>query len=80
MVIEGHTDADGEEAHNLDGSQRRAAAVVVWPPKRGVDPARLTPVGKGEAEPVADSEPSAGKALNRRVAVGPGARSVPAHD
>ena len=72
MAIEGHTDSDGSEAHNLDLSQRRAEAVVAWLVERGVDAGRLRAVGKGEAEPVADNETSAGKALNRRVEVGPG--------
>ncbi len=71
MLIEGHTDADGTDEHNRDLSQRRADAVVAWLVERGVDPARLISQGRGEAEPVADNETSAGKALNRRVEVGP---------
>lgn len=71
MVIEGHTDADGTEEHNLDLSERRARAVVTWLVERGVDAGRLTAQGRGEAEPVADNATSAGRALNRRVEVGP---------
>ncbi len=71
MVIEGHTDSDGGEEHNLDLSERRARAVVAWLVERGVDARRLTAQGRGEAEPVADNATSAGRALNRRVEVGP---------
>lgn len=72
VVIEGHTDSTGAEDHNLDLSQRRAQTVVAWLVERGVDAARLTPVGKGETEPIADNESSAGRTLNRRVEVQPG--------
>jgi OmpA-OmpF porin, OOP family len=71
VTIEGHTDSEGSEAHNLDLSLRRAEAVAAWLTTRGIDPARLEPVGKGEAEPVADNASSAGRALNRRVEVAP---------
>lgn len=67
IVIEGHTDADGSEAYNLDLSQRRAASVVRWLTERGIDAARLLPEGKGEAQPVASNDTADGKALNRRV-------------
>lgn len=67
VTIEGHTDAQASDAHNLELSQRRAAAVVAWLTARGIDAGRLTPEGRGEAEPIADNETSAGRALNRRV-------------
>lgn len=69
VTIEGHTDSDSSDAHNLDLSQRRAQAVVDWLVGRGIHAGRLTPVGKGEAEPIADNGTSAGKAANRRVEV-----------
>ena len=71
VVIEGHTDSDGSDKYNLDLSSRRAEAVVEWLIDKGVDAANVTPAGKGEAEPVADNETSAGKASNRRVEVQP---------
>lgn len=71
VVIEGHTDSDGSDAHNLDLSQRRARSVVKWLTERKIVPARLTPRGKGENEPIADNESSAGRAMNRRVEVEP---------
>jgi OOP family OmpA-OmpF porin len=65
--IEGHTDSDGEDAYNLDLSNRRAQSVVNWLVAQGIDATRLGPVGKGEAEPVASNDTADGKALNRRV-------------
>ena len=69
VVIEGHTDADGEDGYNLDLSDRRAQSVVAWLAERGIDAGRLTPQGLGEAEPVASNDTADGKALNRRVDV-----------
>ena len=71
VVIEGHTDSDGSDEHNLDLSQRRAEAVVAWLVERGITDSRLRPVGLGEAQPIADNDTSAGRALNRRVEVRP---------
>ncbi len=69
VTIEGHTDADGKDAYNLDLSARRAATVVAWLVEAGIPASRLRPVGKGEAEPVASNATADGKALNRRVEV-----------
>ncbi len=69
VIIEGHTDADGEDAYNLDLSGRRAQTVVAWLVEHGIGAERLTPQGKGEAEPVASNATADGKALNRRVDV-----------
>jgi outer membrane protein OmpA-like peptidoglycan-associated protein len=69
--IAGHTDWDGTEDHNLELSERRAQAVVRWLVERGIPLARLSPVGFGESQPIADNESSAGRALNRRVEIIP---------
>jgi len=71
VIIEGHTDSDGSDAHNLDLSRRRAQSVVKWLTERKVAATRLTPRDKGETEPLADNESSAGRAMNRRVEVEP---------
>ena len=69
LNVVGHTDSQNSDSYNLDLSQRRAKAVVTWLTEHGVAEGRLTPVGKGEAEPVADNGTPQGKALNRRVEV-----------
>jgi outer membrane protein W/outer membrane protein OmpA-like peptidoglycan-associated protein len=66
-LIEGHTDSIGTEAYNLKLSDRRAKAVYDYLTSRGVDPARLSSIGHGEAKPIADNATAEGRQLNRRV-------------
>lgn len=68
-LISGHTDDQGNSAHNQTLSQNRAAAVIVWLKVHGVDPGRLTPQGFGASRPVADNATANGRALNRRVEI-----------
>ena len=68
VKIIGHTDADGNDAANLDLSKRRAAAVKASLAKDfGIDESRMETDGKGESEPIDKNETPAGKANNRRV-------------
>jgi outer membrane protein OmpA-like peptidoglycan-associated protein len=69
VEIEGHTDSDGDDASNLDLSQRRAEAVVAYLTDQGISASRLTAVGKGESEPVADNASAAGRQQNRRSVI-----------
>lgn len=68
LRVEGHTDSDGDEAHNQELSERRAAAVERYLVERhGVDDARLETAGLGASQPVADNGSAEGKQKNRRV-------------
>jgi len=69
VLVEGHTDATGPEAYNLDLSERRAQAVVHHLEAVNVDPARMRIMGYGESQPVADNATVEGRALNRRVEI-----------
>ncbi len=69
VLIEGHTDSDGSDDHNLQLSERRASSVKAQLLAQGVKPARLTTVGYGEAQPVAENGTTTGKAQNRRVEI-----------
>jgi OOP family OmpA-OmpF porin len=67
VLVEGHTDSVGSDAYNLALSDRRAKAVFDYLTSRGVDPARLKSVGKGEADPIASNDTEEGRQQNRRV-------------
>ena len=65
--VQGHTDNTGSAASNMKLSQKRAQAVVDRMVKLGVPASRLTAVGKGQEEPIADNDTEEGRAKNRRV-------------
>ena len=65
--IEGHTDSDGDDAHNLQLSEQRALAVKDALIELGIEGTRLQHKGLGETAPVAGNESPEGKANNRRV-------------
>ena len=68
LSIEGHTDSDGTDEHNLTLSQDRANSVrdyLVSTYK--IDAARLEAKGWGESKPIDSNETAEGKANNRRV-------------
>ncbi len=76
IEVQGHTDERGDDAYNLELSDRRAAAVVAYltthgtkaEPTRPVPAHRLTSQGYGETQPVDRRHDEAAWALNRRVA------------
>lgn len=68
VEIAGHTDSAGNDDYNQALSQRRAEAVARRLTENlGVEAERVSAVGYGEAEPVADNGTAAGRAQNRRV-------------
>lgn len=67
--IDGHTDSQGSDAYNQQLSEARAQAVRTALGGMGVAPERITALGHGEAQPVADNKIAAGRQQNRRVEV-----------
>lgn len=65
--VEGHTDWIGSDAYNQRLSEKRARSVVDYLVKHGVDRSRLTAVGYGEKNPIADNHTTEGRAMNRRT-------------
>ncbi|MFP2957253.1 OmpA family protein [Myxococcus sp. 1LA] len=65
--VEGHTDDQGNDAKNLNLSQRRAKNVVAFLVKAGIAAERLEAVGYGETKPVDTNRTSKGRENNRRV-------------
>ena len=67
LVINGHTDNQGDDAKNLTLSQNRANAVKKYLSDKGVDASRLTATGYGETKPIDTNDTKEGRAKNRRV-------------
>lgn len=67
LAINGYTDRTGDPARNKTLSYGRARAVAAAITANGIDAARLSAAGFGDADPVADNTTAAGKAQNRRV-------------
>jgi outer membrane protein OmpA-like peptidoglycan-associated protein len=67
LRIEGHTDNVGAGAMNKALSTRRAASVVAWLVKHGVDASRLSSQGFGMERPIDSNTTPEGRQNNRRV-------------
>ena len=65
--VQGHCDNTGSDAVNDPLSQKRAEAIVARLVALGIAKDRLTAVGKGSHEPIADNATDEGRAKNRRV-------------
>ena len=65
--ILGFTDSVGSEAFNQKLSQKRADAVKSMLVNQGVNKARISAKGMGEANPVSDNSTKEGRADNRRI-------------
>ena len=67
LTISGHTDSVGDAGSNQILSEKRAKACYEYLLKKGVAAKRLTYVGFGESQPIADNINMAGRQKNRRV-------------
>lgn len=67
LTIAGHTDSNGSDAFNMNLSQKRTDSVKRYLVSKGIAESRLTGIGKGETEPIADNKKALGRAKNRRV-------------
>ncbi|HXG54354.1 MAG TPA: OmpA family protein [Vicinamibacterales bacterium] len=65
--VQGHTDNVGAKPASLTLSDQRARTVAAWLAKNGVEPARLSARGYGDAKPVSDNTNDEGRAKNRRL-------------
>jgi outer membrane protein OmpA-like peptidoglycan-associated protein len=69
ILIAGYTDSTGSEEYNQALSERRAMSVRNALLNQGVADYRMTTVGYGESQPIADNGTPEGRQLNRRVVV-----------
>ena len=68
LIIEGHTDADGDADANMQLSQERAQRIQDYMLRKGgFDPARINSTGYGETRPLVPNDTEENKAQNRRV-------------
>ncbi len=67
IEIGGHTDSDGDDAHNQQLSENRAKAVMNYLVENGVAASKLKAVGYGESQPVMVNDTAENKAKNRRI-------------
>lgn len=69
VEIGGHTDNVGDDASNMELSQRRADSVKSYLIQHGIDETRIKTVGYGESKPVASNNTESGRSKNRRVEI-----------
>jgi len=68
LVVEGHTDSYGGDETNLALSRRRAEAVSAYmTAELGVPAFRISSVGYGETQPIANNDTEQGRERNRRI-------------
>ena len=65
----GYTDSVGSAGANQRLAARRAGAVKHYLVVKGLDPAMIDVIARGEADPVADNASPTGRAQNRRTEV-----------
>ncbi|MGB5739848.1 MAG: OmpA family protein [Woeseia sp.] len=69
VEVEGHTDDVGSLDMNQTLSMHRADAVRTYLMQHGIKSGRLTAIGLGETQPIADNLSDSGRQQNRRVEV-----------
>jgi len=67
IKVMGYTDSTGSERYNEALSKKRAEKVSWFLNLLGIDPSRITAVGKGESDPVGNNATTNGRIENRRV-------------
>jgi len=69
IEVSGHTDTSGSASYNQQLSQQRAETVRDELSRLGVDPSKITAVGRGETQLFVPTEDGVQETLNRRVEI-----------
>jgi outer membrane protein OmpA-like peptidoglycan-associated protein len=69
IEVRGYMDSMGKISANLQLSQVRAESVRQYLINQGIDPQRITAIGMGSSNPIADNRSAAGRAMNRRIEI-----------
>ena len=67
LDVIGHTDSVGKDDYNRELSYKRAYSVADYLSAQGIPGNRLSPLGLGESQPIADNNTEFGRSQNRRV-------------
>lgn len=67
ILIQGHTDDEGDAQKNLELSERRAKGVMNFLIQNGISKSRLEAQGYGQTQPKAPNTSSENKRMNRRT-------------
>jgi len=67
LLLDGHTDSQGDPEKNQELSESRAEAVKEYLENKKVLPERIQARGYGDTRPVGNNDTPEGRALNRRV-------------
>ena len=69
LIVQGHTDSQGDDRYNQKLSEERANSVRNYLVAEGVSSSRVTAVGFGSKLPVATNATAEGRQQNRRVEI-----------
>ena len=69
LEVQGYTDGRGSEQYNIGLSQRRAEAVERYLVSKSIPLFRVSIVGLGKDNPIADNKTNDGRSQNRRVEI-----------
>ncbi len=69
ILLNGHTDSDGEEEYNMELGMKRAEEYKAHLMELGVDASQIEVVSKGESEPAVPNDSPENKQRNRRVTI-----------
>ena len=69
IKVVGYTDSTGSDSYNQQLSEQRANAVKNALFLKGVSASRMTALGMGKSNPIADNSTPEGRQLNRRVTI-----------
>lgn len=67
VLIEGHTDNQGDDDYNQTLSEQRAKSIENYLKSRNIS--NLSSIGYGESKPIVPNDTEDGRALNRRVVI-----------
>jgi len=69
IIVVGYTDNQGGTTANERLSLARANSVRKYFISHGIDASRVSALGRGESNPIADNSTSEGRAMNRRIEI-----------